>query len=293
MKLRHFFLAAVLAVTGTQAKADGIFNFSDNAVGARYGAAFKEPGIASKDQPRGEDIHKLILNFSHFDVWDYGTNFLNVDALFSDGRDPASPSVLGRDSTGATEVYTVYRGQLSPDKAFGISTKIDPVIEAINFEAGFDWNTKNTSFASNKRLIVAGPNIHFAMPAGFFDLGIHVAHEWNYNGIVSKHVDFNPTGEFEAVWLYPLAFTGLPLDFRGFANLVLPKGKDGFGANTVFEVLARPQLQLDVGSLLFGKKHLPDMYFAVEYWLNKFGNDHTKVAGSYAVTPMIGIEVHF
>lgn len=292
MNLRHLLLAAALTVTGTQAFADPLVVFSDNSLGARYGIDFKEPGIGSKSQPHGEDIHKLILNFGHFDVWQYGTNFINVDALFSDGRDPTSPSISGVDSTGATEVYTVYRGQLSPDKIFGVNTKFGP-IEAINFEAGFDWNTKNTSFAPNKRLIVAGPNIHFAMPAGFFDVGIHVSHEWNYNGIVSKHVDFEATPEFEAVWLYPLAFTGLPLDFRGFANLVLPKGKDGFGSNTVAEVLARPQLQLDVGSLLFGRKHLPDVYFAVEYWWNKFGNDHTKVPGSYAVTPMIGVEIHF
>ncbi len=275
-----------MAVTATQARADG--GFSDNSVGLRYGAAFKEPAIASSSQPHGEDIHKLILNFGHFDVWDYGSNFINVDALFSDGRDPANNST----DHGATEVYAVYRGQLSPDKLFKLNTKFGP-IEAINFEIGGDFNTKNTTFAPEKRLLVIGPNFHIAVPAGFFDIGVHLSKEWNYNGIVGKNVDFSATPEFEAVWLYPLAFTNLPLDFRGFANLILPKGKDGFGAKTAAEILARPQLQLDIGSLLFGKKHIPDIYFAVEYWWNKFGNDHTKVPGSYAITPMFGIEVHF
>ena len=72
------------------------------------------------------------------------------------------------------------------------------------------------------------------------------------------------------------------MDFRGFANVIFPKGNGGVGQTQAVEVLARPQIQLDVGKLVFGKSHLPDMYFAVEYWLNKFGNDHTKLPGSYA-----------
>ncbi len=97
------------------------------------------------------------LNFGHFDVWEYGSNFINIDALFSDGRDPANE--LHR--PGATEVYGVYRGQFSPDKIFGLNTKIGP-IEAINFEIGGDFNTKNTQFAPEKRLLVVGPNFHLA-----------------------------------------------------------------------------------------------------------------------------------
>lgn len=293
MKLRNLLFAAALAATGTQAHADG--GFSDNSIGLRYGSAFKEPGIASKSQPKGEDIHKEILNFGHFDVWQYGSNFINIDALFSDGRDPANNST----DQGAVEIYAVYRGQLSPDKLFNINTAIGP-FDAINFELGGDFNTKNTTFAPEKKLLVVGPNFHVHMPAGFLNIGIHLSHEWNYNGIVfpgkaAGAVNFNTTPEFEVVWLYPLGFTGLPLDFRGFANFVMPKGKDGFGNKTATEILARPQLQLDVGKLVFGKSHLPDMYFAVEYWWNKFGNNHAKYGntGAFAVTPMIGLEVHF
>ena len=125
MKLRHLLLAIALAMTATQARAQG---FSDNSVGLRYGADFKEPGVNStgpngqKDM-RGDDIHKLILNFGHFDVWTYGSNFIDIDALFSDHRDPTANSL----TEGATEVYGVYRGQLSPDKIFGISTKFGPI----------------------------------------------------------------------------------------------------------------------------------------------------------------------
>ena len=129
------------------------------------------------------------------------------------------------------------------------------------------------------------------------NIGVHISKEWNYNGITfpgkkAGPVDFDATPEFEFVWLYPLSFTGLPLDFRGFMNVVLPKGKDGFGNHTYTEVLARPTLQLDIGKMLFGKPHVPDLYLAVEMWEHKFGAN-SKTAGSEQVAPTIGIEVHF
>jgi hypothetical protein len=138
------------------------------------------------------------------------------------------------------------------------------------------------------------------MPAGFLNIGVHISHEWNHNGFSDcpiacgkgGPVSFDPSAEFEFVWLYPLSFTGLPLDFRGFMNVVLPKGKDGFGNHTYTEILARPQVQLDLGKILYGKSHKPDLYLAVELWEHKFGNA-TQVSGSEEVTPEIGLEYHF
>jgi hypothetical protein len=137
------------------------------------------------------------------------------------------------------------------------------------------------------------------MPAGFLNIGVHLSKEWNHNGFCADActkpggpVSFDPAPEFEFVWLYPLSFTGLPLDFRGFMNIVFPKGQDGFGANTYTEILARPQLQLDLGKMLFNKPHKPDVYLAVELWEHKFGAG-TNVPGSEEVAPTIGMEVHF
>jgi nucleoside-specific outer membrane channel protein Tsx len=294
MKLRHFFLAAALAVTAPQAWAQG---FSDTNMGVRDGPWVSNPGGGKGSR----DVNKIIVNVGHFDVWDYGSNFFNVDILFSNANEPANNS-----AGGSTELYGVYRGQLSPDKIFGINTKFGP-FDAINFEFGGDAETENTAFAPDKKLLVVGPNFHVAMPAGFLDIGVHVSKEWNNNGIAGGLIplnipgtqfktptNFHATPEFEFVWLYPLAFTGLPLDFRGFMNVVAPKGKDGFGNQTSWEVLARPQLQLDLGKVLGGKSHKPDMYLAVEFWENKFGNkSDTTPGGTEEVTPEIGIEYHF
>jgi hypothetical protein len=75
-------------------------------------------------------------------------------------------------------------------------------------------------------------------------------------------------------------------------NIVLPKGTDGFGSHTYTEILARPQLQLDLGKMIYNHPHKPDLYLAVEFWHHKFGNP-SQVSGTDQVTPTIGIEYHF
>jgi nucleoside-specific outer membrane channel protein Tsx len=289
--MKRILLAAAFAVllAAAQAYAQG---FSDTSIGVRDGPFVSNPG----EEKGGRDVNKIIVNFGHFDVWDYGTNFFNIDVLFSNANEPANNS-----AGGSTEFYAVYRAQLSPDKILGINTAIGP-FKAINLEIGGDAESENTTFAPDKKLLVIGPNFNIGLPGGFINIGVHLSKEWNNNGICNATAtctsgaptNFHPTPEFEFVWLFSLkAYTGLPLDFKGFTNIVLPKGKDGFGGQTVTEVLARPTLSLDLGSMVFNKPHKPDIYLAVELWDNKFGNDHTKVPGSQEITPEIGMEVHF
>lgn len=280
--------AAGLLLMLTHALAQG---FSDTSIGVRDGTTISNPG----EEKGGRNVNKIIVNVGHFDVWDYGTNFFNVDALMSNANEPALNS-----TGGSTEFYAVYRAQLSPDKIFGLNTKFGP-ITAVNLEVGGDLESENTAFAPNKKAFVIGPNFNIGLPAGFLNIGVHFYKEWNHNGFCADAcsvpggpVNFSATAEFEFVWLYSLkSIVGIPLDFKGFTNVVLPKGRDGFGAQTRTEVLARPYLSLDLGSMLYNKPHKPDIYFAVEFWENKFGNDHTKVAGSEEVSPEFGLEVHF
>jgi hypothetical protein len=73
--------------------------------------------------------------------------------------------------------------------------------------------------------------------------------------------------------------------------LPIQPDKPQFARSTYTEILARPQLQLDLGRMLFSKPHRPDVYLAVELWQQKFGNS-TQLPGSEEVTPMIGLEYH-
>lgn len=287
MSLRYILLAAILAVAGaTQAQA----GFSDTSIGVRNAFFVANPGGGKGSR----NVNKIIANITHFDAWEYGTNFVSVDALFSNANEPAANS-----SGGSTEFYAVYRAQLSPDKIFGISTKFGPV-SAINFEIGGDAETENSAFAPNKKLFVIGPNFHFNLGQGFINIGVHMSKEWNHNGFCADAcskpggpVSFDWTPEFEFVWQYSLqSVTHLPLTFSGFMNVVAPKGKDGFGNQTYTEVLAMPRLSLDVGKLAFDKPHKPDLFLAVEMWEHKFGNSD-KLSGSEEIAPEIGLEMHF
>lgn len=295
--------AALVAVcaTGapTGARADG--GFSDTSIGVRDSVDVANVGGNPGNEKGSRGVNKVIFNASHFDVWDYGSNFFSADVLLSDANEASYGGTNAppfNNSTGSTEFYGIYRAQLSPDKIFGINTKFGP-FDAINFEIGADFETENTEFAPNKKLFVVGPNFHIAVPAGFLDIGVHFSKEWNHNGFCADActkaggaVSFDPAPEIEFVWLFPLKFTGLPLDFRGFMNIVGAKGKDGFGGNTYTEILARPQFNLDIGTMLFNKPHKPDLFLALELWEHKFGAS-TKTAGSEEVSPTFGIEIHF
>jgi nucleoside-specific outer membrane channel protein Tsx len=287
--MKRILLAAAFILGVTQAHA---FDFSDTSASLTYGPTYKEPGIAQNKTNHGTDISKFTLTVTHFDVWQYGTNFVNIDTLFSNGHDPASPGNTG--DPGAVEVYALYRGNLSGNAITGTKDFSFGPVKDVRLELGGDWNTKNTTFAPEKKLIVFGPNISFDTP-GYLNLGLHLAHEWNNNGIVGKSVSFSPTFEMEITWLYPLGFTGLPLRIDGFFNVVAPKGKDGFGNQTATEILTQPRLVLDLGKLAMNKPNFLDIYVGYQFWYNKFGNDHNLPgnSGSVAETAFFGTTVHF
>ena len=63
MKLKHYLFAAALAVTATQAQAQG---FSDTSMGVRDSVFASNPGGGKGSR----DVNKVIVNVGHFDVWD-------------------------------------------------------------------------------------------------------------------------------------------------------------------------------------------------------------------------------
>lgn len=264
-----------------------LFTFQDNSIGYRWQPLSREPAVRLPSQPRGADINKNILTFTHVDSYRYGSNFINLDILKSD-----RPDVDRERQNGAWEFYFIYRGQLSPNAIFNTKAFTFGPVRDITFEAGFDHNTKNTAFGPYKWLVVAGPNIHFNVP-GFLNLGVHYAQEWNHNGIVGRGVQFDPTLELELVYQIPLAFTGLPLRFEGFTNYITPKGRDAAGRKTQEELLSQNRLTLDLGAVAFNRPKLLDVSVGYQLWYNKFGNDHTRVPGAFEHTPFLATRVHF
>ena len=270
--LRDFVFAAGAALVLGQAVAA---DWSDTSIGYRYGTKFREPF-------NSQDITKNIVNITHASGYKYGSNFLNVDLLASDGND-----------SNAQEAYIVYRHTLDLGKVTGSKNFAFGPVRGVGITAGFDWNTKNDPFyASKKRMLVVGPTLAIDVP-GFLNVGAYALFESNKPvGIASRYTyDTHPM--LGASWGIPVGGSGL--SFEGFLNWIAAKGKDEFGGDTVPEFHVDAQLMYDVGSMMGMPKNAFKLGVEYQYWRNKFGNSYKGPAGSgaFAKTPMIRAEYHF
>ncbi|HQZ02598.1 MAG TPA: hypothetical protein PL024_13075 [Thauera sp.] len=263
--------------------------WSDTFVGYRYGTDFREPNNA-------KDVQKHVLQFTHASGYSVGQNFVNLDILQSDDRDPTTRN----GTTGATEFYLTYRHQLHLSKIFDKSLAFGPVKE-VALTAGFDLNTKNTTFAPNKRLVVIGPTLKFDVP-GFLDVSLLYGKEWNHCGLgapacPNSDISFDPQLILSAAWGVPFSAGPVPLKFQGFININSEKGKDYAGVKTSTETLMRTSLMVDVGQMAWGKKNTLMMGVGYEYWSNKFGNHATasgvEKPGIDTKAPTFQMEWHF
>ncbi len=278
---------ALVALAGTANLASAA-TWSDSFLGYRYGTQFHEPSNT-------KDVRKHVLQYSQASGYSVGQNFVNLDILQSDKNDPSS----GGD-TGATEFYLTYRHQLHLGKLLERDLSFGPVKE-VAFTAGFDLNTKNTTFAPRKRLVVAGPTLKFNVPNnGFFDLSLLAGKEWNHCGLGSctdhEH-GFDNQLILSAAWGLPFQAGPVPLKLQGFINYNTDKGKDYAGVKTEAETLMRTSLMVDVGQMAAGRKNTLLLGVGYEMWLNKFGNHATAAGvtkpGINTYAPTLQMEWHF
>jgi len=276
---------ATLASAGTQAA-----DWSDTAIGIRYGTQYREPY-------NPQDISKYIVNLTHASGYKYGSNFLNVDLLMSDSKDPSNIS----SGNGAHEAYVVYRHTLDLGKVTG-SNMSSPGIRGWGLTAGFDWNTKtDATYNSKKRMFVIGPTMMLDVP-GFLNVSLLLLKESNQPSGFSFATNSNFSVDRYSYKTHPalslawgIGVGDLPLSFEGFAMFIASKGKNEFGGDTKPETNIDMQLMWDVGASTGGTKGTFKLGLEYQYWKNKFGNDAGGAAGSgaFAKTPMIRMEYHF
>jgi nucleoside-specific outer membrane channel protein Tsx len=282
-----------------QAPASSIFLFEDTTVSYKHEFTAHEPGVTVNGLVNGPapTFPKEVATVTHVDAWAYGTNFLNVDTLFSPSADPAAPAIDSYTGAGAIEVYALYRGTLSGNALSNSKQFSYGIIKDISIGFGGDIGTKDTYFAPRKRDLVVGPQVSLDVP-GYFTIQANFYKEWNHNAFGSPDVysDFHPTGEFEMTYMQPLDkyVGGLPLSFSGFANFVLPKGSGNTGSfnDTRTEILTSNQLSLDVSKYFGLKQHFVDAFVGYQFWYNKFGANHQTVSGAIENTVFIGTTFH-
>lgn len=263
-------------------------DWSDNTLSFGYGTAFREPYIAN-------NISKNILTYTHADGYALGTNFLNVDFLYSDHNDPAAANSMA----GAKQVYVVYRNTFDIGKIQGRQIR-SGFVRGVGITAGFDLDAKeDADYNSRKQMLVLGPTLMLDTP-GFFNVSLLSLWESNHPsvsagasnpGYPSGRYDYMTHPMLSASWDIPLG--GTPLSFEGFANLIAPKGRDELGNQTVSEKDVDLLFMYDIGGLFQAKHGTLKAGFEYQYWHNKYGNSDETVGtagGNNASTPMIRIQ---
>lgn len=275
---KTFCAAAALAACASGAWAA---DWSDTSIGYRTSNKYAEPFNT-------KDITKNIFNFNHASGYAMGSNFFNVDLLYSDSNDPG-----GAGSTnGAQEAYIVYRHMLDLSKVTGNKMAFGPV-RGVGLTAGFDANAKtDAGYNSKKRMLVVGPTFMMDVP-GFLNISVLLLQESNapyntFTKVSTPRYSYKTHPMIGAAWGIPL---GNGFAFEGFANFITSKGKNEFGAATAAETNIDAQIMYD----LSGGKKTAKIGIEYQYWKNKFGNDASGPAGkgAFAKTPMIRAEYHF
>jgi hypothetical protein len=291
LRVRKAHIAAFMAWAGAVVMPvdAAAFEWSDTSVGWRYGTTFGEPFIES-------DIAKNIFSLTHADGWKYGSNFLNIDFLLSDGSDPRDCS--GGVCTGsAREIYLVYRGTLSLNKVSGNDYKMG-VVRDWGATFGIDLNKKDDAgYNSRKRMFVLGPKAMFAVP-GFLDAGVYALWESNApcstfpGGTCTPRYRYKTHAMLDITWGLPLGSSGLA--FQGYLDYIAAKGLNEFGQPTAPETHFDGALMYDVGAATGSEKNRFKVGVGYEWWRNKFGNPYTGPAGrgAFPKTPMVRAEVH-
>jgi hypothetical protein len=264
------------------------FIVNDNSISYHYEFNATNPGAGFTP--------KHVLTFTHFDVWKYGTNFLNVDWLkATDGSaTPAAPcgfpNVPPIDPTpptgcsGYTEIYGIWRStfgwnQLTSSKRFEAAP-----LTNISWLIGADLNTDNTNLASAKRSIEGGIQFDFSAPyKGYLNISVVAYKEWQHDGIAAAlgtnpggRVDFDWTWGVELLYVQPLGFLppSVPLTYTALVTIRGPKGAGEPGAAPrITEYYTQQTLALDVGQMVTGNPKRFTVWGAYRWWKNKFGLD--------------------
>jgi len=251
-----------------------------------YGANYRTPFVLVPNTGNAADIARNSVEYTHVGSIGMLSNFADVTIGMSDMAEPANTG-----GSGATEAYVILRegiglNELSHSGAF----KKGP-LRNVALGIGANLETKNSSFAPAERTLYMGPKLVFAIPKGFFNVGLHFRKEWNHEGVLEKPENYTPDFNIEPNWMVPFKIGKAQLAFSGFAEYNSPKGKDSFGSESVSEYLVRSVVALDIGSVLMHKPQLLDLNGGLWYWHNEYGKPASD-PGAKQLTPVVGITLH-
>ena len=300
-------LAAILvaAVTGSAGAADlpvkakpikaveaPFFLVNENSLSYHYEFTATDPGAGYTP--------KNVATFSHFDVWAYGTNFLNIDFLKSvnGGADPTSGCLAGAACSGATEIYGFARSTLGWNELTHSKMFSAGPLKNISYAIGFDGNSENNPVAPAKKSFQGGLQADFATPYnGNLSLSAFAYKEYNHNTFAASAANLSGNTVFDVTWglgvnySQPLGFLPayLPLTFKAIVGMHGPKGTGAPAQpQTKSELFTQETLDLDVGKMVTGKGGMFSVWTGYRLWKNKFGIDPAVLPFTLESTWLVG-----
>ena len=260
--------------------------WSDTSLAVSYGQDFSEP-FKNDASGNAVDIEKYIFSFVHLSGYKYGTNFFQIN-LHQSSNEPNAAKASGR---GAQEAYAIYRHTLD------IPSLLDKPLESrwlksYGFTAGFDWNTKNDDYGSNRQMYVAGPSFTFNTP-GYLNLSVLGYYESNDANVLNKKYSYDPYLALQLNWDFPVLNTDW--QYQGIGVWMSTKGKNEFGGDTASEIFLDMSLMYPLLKDANTQKATLKAGIAYQYWKNKYGNDTSGTAGDGATasSPMLRVAYHF
>ena len=251
-----------------------------------YGPNYHTIFVTRPHSGQTADIARNSIELTHVDFWSKGSNFGDVVLNKSNIAEPATGG-----GAGAMEVYFTWRSNFGLNAMTGTRAFHLGPVRDVRIEVGTNLETKNSAYAPAEKTIYFGPNLQFAVPKGYLNVGLHLRKEWNHEAILGKTDDYAPDFNIEPNWLLPFTVGKAHMAWQGFADYNTQKGKDSFGSPTVSEFLVRHYVSLDAGGLLFHRPQVLDVNAGFWYWNNEYGKKGS-LPGGEQLTPIFGVTVH-
>ncbi len=269
------------------------FLLVDNRGTFSYQPTASLPGVTSKTAQQN-------FEFSHLDIWRYGTNLVIVDLLKSDQAGAAapylSPSAPTTFRAGATEIYGLFRSTFGFNEILGTTTFSKGPLHDVSLLIGGDAD-KEDGFSRLDG--VAGFQLAFDLPyKGQLSVSPLYSKETDHIAFLRCDVAGGIPGvscltdgklTYRGTWAietsYSMDLNFLPAKMQYFsvlgrANFYGPKGGENSplpSTPTKTEIDTEPvRLIFDSGKAFWGSKHTHrlDVWVAYRYWENMYGFDH-------------------
>jgi hypothetical protein len=292
------------------------FIVNDTSVSFTYFPSATDPGV-----PGGSDIvaggvagQKNAFSryqgaIDHFDVWEYGTNFIHGEFDFYGKQDP-SLGVPG--AQGSREFWGIARSTLGFNELTHSKMFSNIITKNISLEVGGNAGVQDDFLDEHTTVGMAGLQFALNLP-GTVNVAVMAGKEFSRNmfescgtltppgfpatgpsactGVASGDRSFNVNWRVETFVNEPLTFIPAPVTLQNIFNVIGPKGTGmsaatcaglAFGGctaanlannETKIEVFEQVKLVLDTSKLLWDKPGIWDTYVGYRYWVNKFGTD--------------------